>query len=286
MARIVYVNGQYLPYREAAVHVEDRGFQFADAVYEVCEIFKGRLTDLSGHLDRLNRSLLELDIPQPMPRAALLNVIRELMRRNRVRDGLLYLQVTRGAAPRDFFIPRPALTPTVVALARSVPRQRGEVTAAKGIRVVTMADQRWKRPDIKTTLLLPQVLARETARQKGAAEAWLVDADGFVTEGAASNAWIVTKDNKLVTRPSGEAILKGITRQTVLKLAEKLGLTVEKRKFTVAEAKAAQEAFITAATAVVMPVIAIDDSPIGNGQPGPLAAQLRQKLYTVAEQWG
>ena len=212
-------------------------------------------------------------------------MIREVVRRNQVRDGLLYLQVTRGAAARDFFVPVPALRPSLVVIARAVPRRKGEETAAKGISVVSMPDQRWKRPDIKTTMLLPQVMARHAARQQGASEAWLVDSDGFVTEGAASNAWIMTDDGRLVTRPFDAAILKGITRETVLRLLHALGLKVEKRKFTVAEAKAAREAFVTAATAVVMPVVNIDGTPIGNGRPGPVATKLRHDLYTIAELW-
>ena len=283
MGRIVYVNGSYLPYAQASVHVEDRGFQFADGVYEVCEIFNGRLVDLPGHLQRLARSLSEIGIAAPMPQGALRAVIRETVRRNRVRDGLLYLQVTRGQAKRDFFFPAPETPPSLVLIARCVPRAQADDRARRGIAVVSMPDIRWKRPDIKTLLLLPQVLARETARAAGALEAWLVDADGFVTEGAASNAWIVTADGVLVTRPSQAAILKGVTRQTVLRMAEKLGFPVEKRKFTIAEAQSARECFITAATARVTPVISVDGVKIGDGRAGPIALRLRADLHQTAD---
>lgn len=285
MARIVYVNGNYMPYAAASVHVEDRGFQFADGVYEVCEIFHGRLVDLSAHLARLERSLGEIGMPLPMPSGALKAVIRETVRRNRVRDGLLYLQVTRGEARRDFLFPTPDIAPTLVLIARSVPRAKAAARAETGIKVMTTGDIRWKRPDIKTLLLLPQVLAREAARAQGAGEAWLVDDDGNVTEGAASNAWILNTDGVLITRPSDDGILKGVTRQTILSLAEKLQMPVEKRKFSVAEAKSAREAFVTAATALVMPVVEIDGEPVGSGKPGPVAKRLREGLHSAAELW-
>ncbi len=285
MARIVYVNGRYLPYAQAFVHVEDRGFQFADGVYEVCEIFAGRLVDLSPHLARLARSLREIGMDMPMSERALRGVIRETVRRNRVRDGLLYMQVTRGQAPRDFLFPEPDVPPTMVLLARHSSPATGRRRAESGIAVITTRDIRWQRPDIKTLLLLPQVLARQAAREQGAGEAWLVDEEGYVTEGAASNAWIVTKDGVLVTRPSAARILKGVTRQTVLSLAASLGLSVEKRKFSVAEAKAAREAFVTAATALVMPVVAIDGVPVGDGTPGPITRRLREGLHEAAELW-
>ncbi len=284
MSRWVYVNGRYLPYGQAGVHVEDRGFQFADAVYEVCEIRGGRIVDESRHLARLERSLGELDMPMPMSAKALGRVIRETIRRNRVRDGLVYLQVTRGAAPRDFLFPDPERVPqTVVCTARSVPLAKVGLEMRPGIHVVTMPDERWARRDIKTVQLLASSLARQRARAKGAGEAWLVDGSGHVTEGAASNAWIVSEAGVLVTRPPSHDILKGVTRAAVFDLARREGLEIEERAFTVEEAKRAAEAFITSASNAVTPVLRIDDSPIGAGEPGPFTEKLARALYSVTE---
>ena len=216
MSRIVYVNGRYVPYAQAAVHVEDRGFQFADAIYEVCEVRNGRLVDEARHMARLGRSLAELQIAQPMRAAALAHVMRQVIRRNRVRNGLVYLQVTRGAGPREFYFPDADVTPTVVCLARSVSPARLEASAAAGISVKSMPDIRWQRCDIKTVMLLPACLAKEAARQEGAREAWFVDKDGFVTEGASSNAWIVDASGAVITRRLGVDILPGVTRATLL----------------------------------------------------------------------
>src|SRR5262245_33567732 len=207
MTRIVYVNGRYLPYARAAVHAEDRGFQFADAVYEVCEINAGALVAATRHLARLARSLGELGIRMPMSRRALALVMRETARRNRVHFGLLYLQVTRGAGPRDFAFPGPEVEPSVVCLARAINVAKRDARAEAGIAVITLPDIRWGRSDIKTVMLLPACLAKEAARKAGAEEAWLVDRDGFVTEGASSNAWIVDRTGKLVTRPTSTSIL-------------------------------------------------------------------------------
>ena len=283
MTRVVYVNGRYVPWSDAAVHAEDRGFQFADAVYEVCEVRSGRLVDETRHLRRLARSLEELEIPAPMSMASLGLVLRETVRRNRVRDGSVYLQVSRGVARRDFLFPAGDVTPTLVCIARRA-RGGGPASAAStGIAVVTQADTRWARCDIKTVMLLPAVLAKETARAAGAKEAWFVDDDGFVTEGASSNAWIVTAAGDLVTRPPGEEILRGVTRMTVIDVAKTLGLAVVERPFTVEEAKEAREAFITSATNIVMPVVRIDETVIGSGKPGPFALRLRSLFYDVAE---
>ncbi len=283
MTRIVYVNGRYLPYAEAAVHAEDRGFQFADAVYEVCEVKGGRLVDETRHMARLARSLGELAVPQPMSPGAFSRVLRETIRRNRVTDGIVYLQVSRGAGPRDFLFPASDVEPTVVCLARSVARRRLEAAAEAGIAVKTMPDPRWARCDIKTVMLLPAVLAKEAARADGAKEAWLVDGDGFVTEGASSNAWIVDGQGRLVTRPVDNRILRGVTRTTLIDVLAREGVELVERAFTVAEAKAAREAFVTSATNTVMPVVSIDGQPIGNGAPGILTQTLRSEFHTAAE---
>jgi D-alanine transaminase len=274
MSRIAYVNGRYLPYAKAAVHAEDRGFQFADAVYEVIAVNDGRLVDAEGHMDRLERSLDELRIMRPMSRAALTAVLMETIRRNHVRAGSIYLQVSRGAARREFPFPA-GVRPTVVAIARQLDVAKSDANAAKGVAVITRPDIRWGRCDIKTVGLLPAALAKQAAKEAGAYEAWLVDRDGFVTEGSSSNAWIVTADNVLVTRPLSNAILGGITRNAVRELARREGLRFEERPFTVAEALAAREAFVTSTTSYVMPVTSLDGRPVGNGGPGVVAARLR-----------
>ncbi|WP_454814118.1 D-amino-acid transaminase [Labrys neptuniae] len=283
MSRIAYVNGVYVPLRDACVHVEDRGFQFADGVYEVCEVFGGRLIDETRHLARLKRSLSELGIAMPASEGALRVIARETVRRNRVRDGLVYLQVTRGAARRDFVFPAADTPPTLVVTARSVDRSKAEAGAASGISVISLPDNRWERVDIKSTGLLPNALARQRAKERGAKEAWFVDKDGYVTEGAASNAWIITRENTLLTRPAESGILRGVTRTTLLDLARRDNLLVSERPFTLAEAKAAKEAFVTAATALIMPVVRIDDTTIGDGKPGALTARLRARFHEVAE---
>jgi D-alanine transaminase len=283
VTRTIYVNGRYLPYAEAGVHAEDRGFQFADAVYEVCEVRGGRLVDEARHMARLARSLAELGIPQPMAAGAWSRVLRETIRRNRVRDGLVYLQVSRGAGPRNFLFPPAGTAPTVVCLARSVPATQLEAAAEVGIGVKTMPDPRWDRCDIKTVMLLPAALAKEAARAEGAREAWFVDRDGFVTEGASSNAWIVDAQGRLITRACDTALLRGVTRTTLIDLLKREGRELVERPFTVAEAKAAREAFVTSATNLVMPVVAIDGHPVGNGAPGLLTQKLRSEFHTAAE---
>jgi D-alanine transaminase len=280
---VIYVNGRYLPYAEAGVHAEDRGFQFGDAVYEVCEVKAGRLVDETRHLARLARSLGEIGIRRPMPPSSLSRVLRETVRRNRVRNGLVYLQVSRGARPRDFLFPPEAVHPTVVCLARNVSPAKLDAAAAKGIAVKTMPDTRWARCDIKTVMLLPASLAKEEARKTGAREAWFVDEDGFVTEGASSNAWILDKDGRLITRQIDTAVLRGVTRTTLIDLLERERIEFVERPFTVAEAKAAREAFITSATNSVMPVVRIDGETIGNGVPGLLTLKLRSEFHSSAE---
>jgi D-alanine transaminase len=283
MSRIAYVNGRYLPHADAAVSIEDRGFQFADGVYEVCEVRSGRLVDERRHMARLERSLRELRIRRPMPLAALGVVLRETVRRNRVRDGIVYLQVTRGASPRDFPFPPAHTPPTVVVTARSNDLRKLEALAEEGIAVVTVPDIRWQRVDIKSVALLPNVLAKQAARDRGAREAMLVDARGFVTEGASSNAWILTGAGVLVTRPLGTDILPGITRSVVLEVLAAQGLALEERTFTVDEAYAAREAFVTSASQIVMPVVRIDDRLVGTGKPGPVARALRREFHRYAE---
>ena len=283
MSRIAYVNGQYVPLREASVHVEDRGFQFADGVYEVCEVLHGALIDETRHVERLKRSLRELAIAMPVAESALKLILRETVRRNRVRDGMVYFQVTRGAAKRDFIFPTPDTPPSLIVIARSIDRAKAEAGAAQGISVVTTPDNRWERVDIKSTGLLPNALARQKAKEQGAREAWFVDTEGYVTEGAASNAWIVSREGTLITRPAESGILRGVTRTTLIDLARKDRITVTERPFTVAEALAAREAFITAATNLIMPVVRIDQTPVGDGTPGEFTLRLRAHFHEVAE---
>lgn len=278
MSRIAYVDGQYLPHGQASVHIEDRGYQFADGVYEVCAIFNGRILDEAPHLDRLERSLAELRIPKPKTRAALTVVMREVVRRNRVRNGMIYIQVTRGAARRDHPFPA-AARPTVVMTAHAIDFSKMIERSLSGVKVATQPDIRWGRCDIKSVALLPNILAKQAAREAGAFEAWLVDGDGYVTEGSSTNAWIVDADGTLITRPLTTDILPGITRQGLCGLLTGLGYKIEERPFTVAEAKNAREAFFTSTTAFAMPVIAIDDSPIGNGAPGLITQDLLQAYW-------
>ncbi len=283
MPRVVYVNGRYAPYFEACVHVEDRGFQFADAIYEVIEVRNGALVDATRHLDRLARSLGELSMPVPMSRGAILHVIRETMRRNRVTEGTVYLQVSRGARPRDFLFAGADMAQTFVCIARPASRAVSDARASSGIAVKTVPDPRWGRCDIKTVMLLPASLAKEAARKDGAKEAWFVTDDGFVTEGASSNAWIITQEMQLVTRPVDTAILRGVTRTTLIDVAAQLQLTLVERPFSVEEAKGAREAFITAATNVVTPVTSIDGVQVADGKPGPISKRLRAAFHEIAE---
>ena len=283
MSRIAYVNGRYVPHRDASVHIEDRGYQFADGIYEVCEVHKGLLVDETRHLARMKRSLDELRIALPMPMSALRVVLRETIRRNHVREGMVYLQVTRGVARRDHVFPAAAVRPALVVTARSNDRDKANAAAAAGISVITTPDNRWDRVDIKTVGLLPNCMARQAAKEVGAKEAWFVDENGFVTEGAATNAWIVTKDGKLVTRPAEYGILRGVTRTTLFDIAKAEGLVIEERAFTVAEAKAAREAFISAATTLIMPVVKIDHDWVADGKPGALSLRLRAGFHQFAE---
>jgi len=283
MPRYAYVNGRYLPHRDATVHIEDRGYQFGDGVYEVVTVAGGRLVDESPHLDRLERSLRELEIAMPVTRKALAVIVQEIVRRNRVGDGIVYLQITRGVARRDHAFPAPGTRPSLVVTARNIDRAKGDALAEAGVAVISLPDNRWERVDIKSVSLLPNAIARQRAKEQGAGEAWLVDSDGFVTEGAATTAWIVTKDGKLVTRPDGTGILPGITRKTTTDVAKLEGLVIEERKFTIEEAQNAREAFMTAASTVVMPIVNINGKPVANGAPGSVASRLRAKFHEIAE---
>ena len=283
MSRIAYVNGRYLPRHQAAVSIEDRGYLFADGVYEVCEIREGRLIDERRHMQRLLRSLAELRIDLPMPLSAIGVVMHEVIRRNGVRDGIVYLQITRGVAKRDHAFPPAGTRPAIMITASRIDPARTEAIAADGLAVITLPDNRWDRVDIKSISLLPNVLAKQNAKEQGAREAWFVAADGTVTEGSSSNAWIVTRDGALVTRPADHAILRGITRTVVLEVLRAHQLTLEERAFTVDEARSAREAFITSASQTVMPVVAIDGQPIGNGAPGLVATALRRDFHRFAE---
>jgi D-alanine transaminase len=283
MSRIAYVDGRYLASAKAKISIEDRGFQFADGVYEVCEVKGGRLIDERRHMARLDRSLAALSIARPMTAAALAVVLRETVARNRVRDGIVYVQITRGAARRDFPFPSAPIRPTLIVTARSTDQARLAQMAAQGVAVVTMPDIRWGRVDIKSVALLPNVLSKQAAREAGAREAWLIDTQGRVTEGASSNAWIVSRDGTLITRQLGNDILPGITRAVVIEAIKAQRLAFEERAFTLAEAYAAREAFLTSASQTVLPVTRIDGRAIGSGAPGPIAAALRHGFHRHAE---
>lgn len=281
-SRITYVNGRYVPSREAVVSVEDRGNQFADAVYEACQIKDGAIIDLRRHFDRLDRSLAELRIAAPMSRAAMTHVLREVARRNRVENGYVYWQVSRGAAPRDHAFPVGA-KPTFTATAKSLDVLAAALRYKNGVPVITLPDNRWERVDIKTVGLLPNALAKQAAREAGAFEAVFVDAEGFVTEGSSANVWLVDGDGRLVTRPADRGILRGITRSVLMDVAAAEGVPVIEKRFTVAEMKAAREVFLTSAGATLCPVTSVDGETIANGEPGSVAARLRQRFHEVAE---
>ncbi|MBV8652851.1 MAG: D-amino-acid transaminase [Alphaproteobacteria bacterium] len=281
MSRIAYVNGRYLPHGDAAVHIEDRGYQFADGVYEVIAVKEGGLVDEELHMVRLERSLSELRIAPPMARRSLALVMREVIRRNRVRNGIVYLQATRGVARRDHPFPADASTSLVITSRSAKPLNRK--AQEEGVKVISIPDIRWARCDIKSVSLLPNVLGKQQARESGAYEAWQIDRDGMVTEGTSTNAWIVTKDGELVTRQTGNEILNGCTRLALLDLARAARLTLAERPFSLAEAKAAREAFLSSTTSIVLPVVQIDDAVIGDGKPGPLGRQLLALYSAHAE---
>lgn len=282
MSRIAYVNGRYLRHAEASVHIEDRGYQFADGIYEVCGVRGGKLMDERLHLERLQRSLRELRMDMPVSLSALKIILREVVRRNRISNGMVYFQVTRGVAPRDHPFPADAQASLVVT-AKRLNEARVAASVAKGVEVMTMPDQRWARRDVKSVALLPNILAKQTAREAGAYEAWLVDAEGFVTEGASTNAWIVDREGRLITRPEGPDILSGVTRCVLLQAARAEGIEVVERPFTPDEAKSAREAFISASSAIIIPVVRIDGHPIGNAAPGSTTLRLREAYGRFGE---
>ena len=271
--RTVYVNGDYVPEDQARVSVFDRGFLFADGVYEVTSVLDGKLIDFGGHSNRLRRSLGELEMRLDLSDEDLLAIHRELVARNDIDEGMVYLQVTRGAADRDFVFPPEDTPPTVVLFTQKKPLIESAL-AARGQKVITIDDKRWSRCDIKTVQLLYPSLAKMEAKAKGADDAWLVR-DGFVTEGSSNNAYIVTSDGTIVTRDISSLILSGITRQAVLECARDLQMKIEERPFSVEEAENAVEAFSTSASGFVVPAVEIDGKPIGDGKPGPVATRLR-----------
>jgi D-alanine transaminase len=280
MSRVAYVNGRYLPHTGASVHIEDRGFQFADGVYEVCAVRDGRLVDEEPHLKRLDRSLNELKMRSPVGAAALRHIMRETAARNRVTDGLVYIQVSRGVARRDHAFPAPDTKPTLVVTARGLAIEKYAAWRETGVSVITQPEARWARCDIKSTGLLANVLAKQQARDKGAFEALFVDRDGLVTEGASTNVWIVDAKGVLRTRQLSHQILPGVTRGEILPLCRQLGVQFEERPFTVDEAMAAREVFLTSASIGVMPVTAVDERKIASGKPGPVATALNESYWT------
>ena len=282
MSRVAYVNGRYLPLARAGVSIQDRAFVFGDGVYEVCLVRDGALIDEARHLARLNMSLKALRIAAPVGEAALRRVLREVVTRNRVSDGLVYLQISRGAARRDHGFPSPAVTPGLVVTAKSLDPRLGEANAERGVAVITLPDERWAHPHVKSLQLLPNVLAKQAAREVGAFEAWLVDDRGFITEGSSTNAWIVAADGALVTRQADQSILRGVTRTTLIDIVVAKGLRLEERPFTREEAYGAREAFLSSATTIAMPVVALDGRPIGDGRPGSITTEFRREFPAAA----
>ena len=278
--RIAYVNGRYLPHGQAGVHIEDRALQLGDGIYEVATVLDGAPTDTEPHLDRRERSLRELGMPMPIGRAALKIVMREMIARNRMANGFLYLQVTRGAVKRDHVPPENPPRPTLIITMRAQDRAALARRMEKGIAVSTQPDIRWGRCDIKTVQLLPNLMAKQAAKQAGAFEAWLVDKDGYVTEGASTTAWIVAADGTVITRDLTNAILPGVTRRIMLDAIAEAQIKLVERKFTVAEAIGAREAFLSSATGAAVPVVTIDGQTIANGVPGPLTSRIRD-LYAA-----
>jgi D-alanine transaminase len=283
MSRIAFVSGRYVPHRAASVSIEDRGYQFADGVYEVIAVHRRRLVDLDLHFARLARSLQALGISAPASDRTLEHILGRVIRRNRLDDGMVYVQITRGVAPRDHAFP-PDAAPQLVVTARRL-KPPSEAMLEQGVRVITIPEQRWARRDIKSVSLLPNVLGKQQAREQGAYEAWQVE-NGFVTEGTSSNAWIVTPDQEIVTAEEGPHILNGVTRLVTIDLARRHGFKLALRPFTVAEAKQAKEAFVTSTTALVIPVTQIDDTVIANGRPGSVSMRLRALLAAHLDQRG
>ena len=281
MPQLAYVDGALVPLRDAVIHVEDRGLQFADSLYEVCAVMNGRLLDWAGHLARLRRGLAALFIDFPMSDAALGIVAKRLVAVNGHADALLYLQLTRGSARRDHGFPAKA-SPSLIMTVRRFDFAQRTAQQSTGVGVITVNDMRWRRVDLKTTGLLANVMAKQDARAANAFEAWLVSEDGIVREGSSTNAWIV-KDGRIITHPLSESILPGIARATLIDLARGAQIVVEERPFTLAEALAADEALLTSTTAPLLPVVRIDGSPVGTGSPGPVAARLAPLVWADIE---
>lgn len=279
MSRIVFLNGSFLPIEEAKVPFMDRGFLFGDGVYEGVGVLEGRLVDNEAHLERLERSLQEVRIPNPYSREEWTRLEEELARRNGMTEGFIYFQVTRGVAERDFTFPE-HVVPSVAMFTQAKAIVNAP-SAETGIAVVTMPDLRWKRRDIKSLNLLAQVLAKQAAKEAGAQEAWMVE-DGFVTEGGSSSGFIVTREGRVVVRPLSNAILPGITRKALLALSKDIGIELEERLFTVEEAYEAAEAFMTSASTFVLPIVSIDGRSIGDGKPGPITRKLRETYIRMA----
>ena len=272
MSRVSYVNGRFFPHKQVNVHVEDRGYQFADGVYEVILVKNRLLVDEIPHLDRLERSLEALEIPSPMKRQALKMVIKEVVAKNKFKDGIVYIQITRGVARRDHGFPKFS-KPTLVITARPL-KMPGKTAESKGAKVITLPDLRWKRCDIKSVSLLPNVLGKQAARTAGAQEAWQYDENGFITEGTSTNAWILDNNDNLITRYLDEAILSGVTRLTVINLAKSEGIKIVEHPFSIDDVKNCKEAFFTSSTSFLTPVTQIDDTVIGDGSPGEFTKKL------------
>lgn len=281
MARMAYLNGEFLPHDQACVPIEDRGLQFSDGIYEVVPLFNGNLFGYDPHYDRMVRSLGELRIKNPFDRESCRGVFEGLAQKNRLSEGIVYLQINRGVAPRDHSFPKGDIDPTVIATAKPLDMALIGQRNRDGVGVILHDDLRWARRDVKSVSLLGNILAKQAAVEAGCYEAWQVDSEGFVTEGTASNAWIVTGDNVLVTRKASNAILNGITRLAVIEGASEL--KVEERPFSPKEAKGAAEAFLTSTTSCVMPVISIDGGNVGNGQPGPITRQVQKAFWSMVE---
>ncbi len=284
LSRIAYVNWQYLLHSAASIHIEDRGYQFSDAVYEVIMFVAGSPLDMEPHLDRLDNSLAELEITQPMVRSALRQVIMEVVRRNRLQNGIVYLQVSRGVAPRDHAFPSANVSPALVMTAKRLDFAKIRDLQNSGVEVKTVPENRWRRPDIKSVSLLGNVLAKESAKIDGAYEAWFIDQAGLVTEGTSTNAWIVTSDDLLITRQLDQAILPGITRAALFSVAAELALEVKEQAFSIKDALSAKEAFLTSSTNFVMPVISIDGRPIGRREPGHVSKKLVDAYWRYVEE--
>ena len=284
MSRIAYVNGRYIPHAQAMIHVEDRGYQFADGVYEVIALHKGQFLGEKGHMERLEYSLNELSITAPMARRPMMSILREVVRQNHVHHGLVYLQITRGVAPRDHPFPEECVSSMVVTAVKRAPINKGQLLS--GISVISTPDIRWKRRDIKSISLLPNVLGKQKAVDLGAQEAWFLDEGGYVTEGTATNAWIITKDGELITRETGKHILNGITRLSILEVAKEKGVPLFERAFTIKEAQEAREAFISSSNSHVKAETCIDGQVIGDGHAGELTIRLLDIYMDFVEELG